>query len=92
MSDDVNRAVSVEELSRRMVDAMTEMNFSSGDGSACLAIAYARWIELQAGATEEVLDRLLKISRRTTIEAFRILRGCREEGDRRVRALQVNPQ
>ena len=50
---------------------------SPAEGCACLAIAYARWVEREASATPILLADMLAASQHTASETFRVLRELR---------------
>jgi hypothetical protein len=47
------------------------------EGCTCFAMAYAQWVERDAESDAELLASMLEVSRRTTLEAFRMYRALR---------------
>ena len=70
-------AVALQAMAARFVRQMVG-NLPPAEGCACLALAYAMWVEREPEATMELLRAMQAQSLGATMEAFRLLRQMRE--------------
>ena len=85
MSDE-HEALLIDLLSRDMVARTAAAGLTPGSGCACLALAYARWVEQQPDSTADDLLAMLEVSRTTARAAFDLMRDVRAERARLVAA------
>jgi hypothetical protein len=74
-------AVATQAMAARIVRQMAAIGMPPADGCACLALAYAIWVEREPEATLDLLRAMQAQSLSATMEAFRLLRRMREVRD-----------
>lgn len=76
--DNETDAVALQAIAARIVRQMVGCGMPPADGCACLALAYAMWVEREPEATIDLLRAMQAQSLSSTMEAFRLLRRMRE--------------